>query len=237
MLGPEKVPHAVLTARVLAPIFLRWSCVLNAPSDEASDQYKDLTRLTLAAVLHRHGFQEQGLTHSALRAIDTLNDQVVLSDSFYRNSETIKAFISAPPTPLSRRPPISKNVTFYRAGDAASVQVGEWFYAIYIHSILGNHEAPVVEVYDFASRQRPGPEDLRQCRARGKRYNDGVERISHHAPYGLRDLPDKANQFHFIASGLPAPSVDHLQPQVGLFAVSDPFSLMQDIQQLFGHDA
>lgn len=49
MLGPEKVPHAVLTERVLAPIFLRWNCVLNAPSEEASDQYKDLTRLTLVA--------------------------------------------------------------------------------------------------------------------------------------------------------------------------------------------
>jgi hypothetical protein len=101
---------------------------------------------------------------------------------------------------------------------------------------LGNHEAPVVEINDFASRQRPEPEDLRHCKAKGQRYNDGVMRIEHHAPYGLRDVPDRNKQFQLVASALPAPSVDHLQPSVGLFVVSDPFALLQGMQHAFGHD-
>lgn len=235
MLAPEKIPHEVLTAQVLKRVFLRWGCVLKEPGDEANPHYKDLVCLTMAAVLHRHGFCDEALTLTALDSVDRLNEHVVLSDTFERNSDAIKALMTSPPTPLVRRPPVAKNVTFWREGDAASVQIGEWFYAIYVHNILGNHEAPIVEIYDFASRQRPEPEDLRQCKAKGQRYDDGVMRIEHHAPYGLRDVPDRARQFQLIASGLPAPSVDHLQPSVGLFVVSDPFALLQDMQHAFGH--
>lgn len=236
MLGPEKKPHEVLTAQVLKRVFLRWDCVLQGPRDDASPHYKDLVCLTMAAVLHRHGFHDEALTQTALEAVDRLNEQVVLSDTFERNSDAIKALLTSPPIPLVRRPPFDKNITFLREGDVLSVQIGEWFYAIYVHSILGNHEAPVVEIYDFASRQRPEPEDLRHCKAKGQRYNDGTMRIAQHAPYGLRDVPDRARQFQIIASGFPAPRVDHLQPSIGLFAVSDPFTLLEDIQRAFGHD-
>lgn len=233
MLGPEKDLHEALAARVIGPLLLRWNCVLNASGEVATDHYKDLICLALAVMLHRHGFKDDGLTHGALRAVDRLNDQVVLSDAFYRQREAIKALLVSPPTALSRRPARSKDQTFWRAGDAASVQIGEWFYGIYVLEILGNHEAPIVEIYDFASRQRPSPADLLQCRAKGQRYNDGQQRISRHAAYGLRDLPDRANQFQIIASGVAAPGTDHLQPSVGLFAVSDHFRLLRDIQALF----
>ncbi|KAF0866450.1 hypothetical protein [Pseudomonas sp. LD120] len=235
MLGAKRSAPEALAAGVLAPLLLRWNCVLDAPGDEVSEHYKDLVRLTLAVVLHRHGFQDDGLTKAALQAIDRLNDKVVLSDTFYCHREAIKALVVSPPIALSRRPATGKNQTFWRAGDAASVQIGEWFYAIYVQSIVGNHEAPIVEIYDFASRQRPGPEDIRGCQAKGQRYNDGVERISLYAAYGLRDLPDRANQFQVIASGVPAPRVDHLQPAIGLYAVSDHFRLLKDIQAVFGH--
>lgn len=236
MLDPEKKPHEVVTAQVLKRVFLRWDCVLKEPCDEANSHYKDLVCLTMAAVLHRHGFCDEALTRTALDAVDTLNEHVVLSDNFERNSDAIKALLTSPPTPLVRRPPVPKNLTFWREGDAASVQIGEWFYAIYVYEILGNHEAPIVEIYDFTSRQRPEPEDLRHCKAKGQRYNDGVMHIDRHAPYGLRDVPDRARQFQILATGLPAPRVDHLQPSIGLFAVSDPFTLLQDIQHAFGHD-
>ena len=235
MLGPKKTTHEELTARVLKQVFLRWDCVLQGTCDETSPNDKDLVCLTMAAVLHRHGFRDEALTRTALDAVDRLNRKVVLSDTFERNRDAIKALMSSLPTPLTRRPSVAKHVTFWREGDAASVQIGQWFYAIYVHGILGNHEAPIVEIYDFASRQRPAPEDLRHCKAKGQRYSDGVMRIEHHAPYGLRDVPDRARQFQLIASAMPAPGIDHLQPSVGLFAVSDPFTLLQNIQRAFDH--
>lgn len=235
MLGPDKHAHEILTARVLEWVFLRWGCALQKPVDEADSQGHDLVCLTLAAVLHRHGFCDDALTRSALDAVDRLNRRVVLSDAFERNSTAIKALLGSLPTPLARRPPLARHVTFWRAGDAASVQVGEWFYAIHVHAILGNHEAPVVELYDFVSRQPPVAEDLRACKAKGQPSADGVPRVDRHAVYGLRDVPDRAGQFCLIASGMPAPSVAHLQPSAGLFGVSDPFTFLEDMRQAFGH--
>ena len=150
-------------------------------------------------------------------------------------SAAIKTLLGSLPTPLARCPPLARHVTFWREGDAASVQIGGWFYAIHVHAVLGNHEAPVVELYDFVSRQPPASEDLHACKAKGKPNADGVLCIDRHAVYGLRDVPDRAGQFCLIASGMPAPSVDHLQPSTGLFCVSDPFTFLEDVRQAFGH--
>src|ERR1700712_224928 len=98
MLSPEKIPHEVLTAQVLKWVFLRWGCVLKEPCDEANSHYKDLVCLTMAAVLHRHGFCDEPLTRTALDAVDRLNEHVVLSDAFERNSNAIKALLASPPT-------------------------------------------------------------------------------------------------------------------------------------------
>jgi hypothetical protein len=234
MLGPEK-PHADIAASVLSQILLRWNCVLDAPVDEATPGYKDQACLALALVLHKHGFRDAALARKAMDAVDSLNRAVALSDSFHRAGPEIKQLLASTPVPLARRPARQKNTTFWRAGEAASLQIGKRFYAVYIHKVTGANEAPVVELYDFVSTRRPVARDIAGLRSRGGRYKDGVDRIQRFCVYGMRDVPDLANQFHLITGSAAPPAKEHLAEPVGLYAVSDVFRLLEDIQDSFSH--
>lgn len=234
MLGPDK-SHAELASSVPSQILLRWNCVLQARDSEATPGYRDQAALVLALVLHKHGFQDLLLTRKALDAIDRLNAAVALSDSFFRSSPELKTLLASPPLPLARRPATPKSVTFWRAGEAASVRVGKRFHALYIHRVAGAHEAPIVELYDFDSARRPSAEDLAGLPGRGGHYNDGIDRIKRFRVSGMRDNPDPANQFHLIEGKVAPPEAGHLAEPVGEYAMSDVFRLLEHIQDSFKH--
>ncbi len=234
MLGSNRSDHEKISSRVVSQILLRWNCVLQAPGDEVAKNYKDQTSLALAVVLHKYGFHVPSLIKRAIKAIDILNKEVALSDNFFRKSVAIKEFIVDLPRPLNRRPSTQKDITFWRAGEVASIKIGKLFYAVYVHEIFGSHEAPIVELYDFASPLMPTAADLLHSRAKGGPYNDGVDRIERFAVYGMRDIPDMANQFHLVASNVPPPSNDHLGEAVGSYVVSDVFRLIGSIKRSFG---
>ncbi len=234
MLGPgRKDAFGEVAEAVISQLLERWDCVLRAPEDEVSTLYKQKTKLALATVMHKYGLQDAQVTAGALAAIDELNEMVALSDDFLRKSEPIKAFLSAPPKPLSRRPTKPESLTFLRAGDVIAMQVAGRYHAAYVHEV-GQNVAPVIELYDFVSAAKPMLNDVVSHRAKGGKYNDGTERAEKYQVHGLKHLPDGANQFHLLGSGVAAgPSQTHLGAPVGLYSVTHTFKLLQSVGRLF----
>ena len=127
---------------------LRWNCILNADKDAVTDNYKLITTLGLCIQLHKYGFADKDLTAKALKAIDKLNKDVVLSDDFFRKSDEIKKIINLTPVSLKRKPTIPENITFYREKDVISIQLDNKFYPAYIHKLTGTNESPIIEFYN-----------------------------------------------------------------------------------------
>ncbi|WP_328682944.1 hypothetical protein [Streptomyces sp. NBC_00343] len=96
-------------------------------------------------------------TAHAIRAIDELNHEVVLSDAFARQSENSKKFLSTEPAPLTRKPSAPRPLTFLRAGDVLSVELGGRFHAAYVWEVEGLNETPVIEFYADTFSRRPWP--------------------------------------------------------------------------------
>lgn len=238
MLGPgKKDAFGQVAAAVMPQLLARWNCVLRAPDEAATELYKQKTWLALATVLHKYGLQHPHVTEQALASVDRLNQAVALSDDFFRKSDTIKAFLSTPPKPLSRRPAKPESLTFLRAGDVIAIRLGNDHHAAYVHEV-GQNVAPVIELYDFASSSKPGLQELLSCRARGGKYNDGIDRVEKYQVHGLKSVPDPADQFHLLASGVTTgPSQGHLGAPVGLYSVVHMFRLLQTIERVFQEHA
>lgn len=234
MLGPgKKNDFDNVVQTVLPQLLTRWNCVLQADDEETTVPYRQKTVLALATVLHKYGMCDAGITAGALAAIDSLNLAVALSDDFFRKSEAIKTFLLTAPKPLSRRPGKAESLTFLRAGDVISIRQEGRYYAAYVHDV-GQNTAPVVELYDLVSDHRPAFDDLASGRAQGARFNDGSVRVERYQVNGLKSIPDPANQFHLLASGVAAgPSTSHLGPPVGLYSVTHLFGFLRAVGRVF----
>lgn len=222
-----------IEAYVLPKLLARWNCILEGSAEEVSAGYADKTALALALLLHKHGMAEPALTLRAVQAIDKLNAAVALSDAFFKNSDAIKVLLASPPVALKKRPSTRDNLTFLRAQDVIAIQLGQYFYAAYVHEISGFNEYPIIELYEGRFDSRPATADVQGRAAWGETYNDGLTRISMHAVFGMRHVPDPANQFHLIASGITTvPERGSLLPSVGLFTVSDLFQLQKLLKKI-----
>lgn len=218
---------------VLPKLLARWNCVLQGPAGEVSPGYQDKTALALALLLHKHGISESALAVRAVQAIDNLNAAVALSDAFFRNTDAIKDLLASPPLALKKRPSTRDSLTFLRAQDVVALQLGQYFYAAYVHEISGFNEYPIIELYDARFNCRPAMTDVQGCAAWGETYNDGLPRVSLQAICGMRHLPDPANQFHLIGSGVSEkPGRSHLQDARTLYALSDLFSLQKNLRKI-----
>ncbi|MBB5620102.1 hypothetical protein HDE69_001140 [Pedobacter cryoconitis] len=221
-------------ADFLPKLLSRWNCVLKAGKEEIGAYYKEKVILVLAVLLHKYGFKDKTITEQALKAIDKLNKGVVLSDHFFRKTEEIKAVLNSDPVPLKKRPGHRESITFYRSKDVISFQLDGQFYAAYIHGLVGQNNYPIIEFYDQVFTRVPELKDLKNVKARGAVYNDGVARISLDAIYLMKYLPDLANQVHLIAAGVEEkPSNDHLEESVGLYGMSDIFRIQDTIRGIF----
>ncbi|MFZ6731807.1 hypothetical protein ACO0LG_07780 [Undibacterium sp. Ji42W] len=218
--------HLTVAGYVLPRLLARWNCVLNASNDEATPLYRDKTVLALALLLHKHGMTETAITKRALQAIDNLNAAVALSDAFFRNTDAIKALLNTPALALKKRPSTRDSLTFLRAQDVVAIQLEQYYYAAYVHEISGFNEYPIIEFYRARFEHRPDMAALQGCAAQGETYNDGKTRISLHAVCGMRHVPDPANQFHLIATGITdQPDQSQLGASVGLHTISNLFQL------------
>jgi len=225
-----------VSSYILPKLLMRWNCILEAKEYDVSKVYKEKVTLALAILLHKYGFHDKELTQKAITAIDKLNDGVILSDDFFRKSDKIKAFIKAKPIELKRKPPLPETITFYRAKDVISINIDNKYYIAYIHKITGVNESPIIEFYDESFENIPEIEDLNRIKAKGQKFNDGTVRIAHFAIYGLKYMPDLANQIHVIKSCVEtekAPINKNLEAQIGLFTVSNLFSIQETIKKLF----
>lgn len=134
-------------AYFLPNLLLRWNCVLKA-GKEVSDNYKEITILEIAVLLHKYGYADNSITKQAIEAIDHLNKKVVLSDDFFRKSDEIKNILLSLPISLKRKPAIAESITFYRKKDVISIQLDGKYYAAYIHELTGINESPKIEFYN-----------------------------------------------------------------------------------------
>ncbi|MFZ6745566.1 hypothetical protein ACO0LC_20265 [Undibacterium sp. JH2W] len=220
---------------VLPKLLARWNCILQGPAEEVSTGYKDKTALAMALLLHKHGMADSALTQCAVQAIDNLNAAVALSDAFFKSNDAIRDLLNSPPVALKKRPSTRDNLTFLRAQDVIAIQLEQYFYAAYVHEISGYNEYPIIELYDGRFDSRPDMADLQGRAAWGETYNDGLTRISMQAVCGMRHVPDPANQFHLVASGITTPpDRGSLGPPVGLYAMSDLFRLQKELQKVGG---
>lgn len=214
--------------RVWEKIENRWNCVLQAPKDEVTDNYKLITLVAMAVLGHKYGLSIEKIKQKAFDAMDMLNKKVVLSDDFERKTPEIKKFLETVPIPLKKRPAMPENITFFRPEDVISIQHKGKFYAAYVHRDMGVNEAPVIEFYDAVFEQVPSLQLLENIPAKGRKY---VEKF---AIVQLKFLPDPANQVKLIASAIKnPPKNDHLKASVGLFALFDIFGIQQEMEKLF----
>lgn len=208
----------------------RWNCVLN--SKKISSNYKQITILALAVLLHKYGFKDSEITNNAIKAIDLLNKKVVLSDDFFRKSEEIKQFILSTPKPLKRKPSKPESITFYRKGDVISIQLENHFYAAYIHKISDGNGNPFLEFYDAVFDKIPTLKELENLPAKGQLF-DGVERVANFSVKGIKNNPDLANQIQLVAACVKnMPSTKHLKEAI-VYTISDIFKIQNTIKSLF----
>lgn len=222
-------------ARVWEQVFNRWNCVLqeNNP-DKIHPLYRYKTLLAMAIIAHRYGLNIDAIRQEALDAIDALNEQVALSDDFFRHSPKIKEFLHTLPNPPKRRPPMPDNITFLRPQDVVSIQHKQRFFAAYVHKDTGINENPIIEFYDVVFEHEPTWYEVQNLPAKGASYQDGTTRIQHYAISQMKYLPDPANQVKLIASAIATPpKSEHLTPAVGLYMMSSIFQLQNDIEMLF----
>ncbi|MGX6603440.1 hypothetical protein ACWKSP_15055 [Micromonosporaceae bacterium Da 78-11] len=217
MLGPE-AGRAELGPRVIPPILARWRCLLDA--EDASAAYRDKMWVALATLLHRYGLQDDTVTDRAVTAVDDLDRDVVLADTFARQAPAIKAFLRSPPTPLTRRPRQPRATTLFRAGDVLSVQHDGRFHAAFVREVHGTGRYPVIELYAgvFGS-----PPTLAQLSGRAAARERGRAR---YGVVGLTYLPDPAGQVVAIAAArTEGPQGGDPGPADGLYTLTDLIEL------------
>jgi hypothetical protein len=203
--------HGELEKAVIPPILTRWRCLLEA--DDAAPAVKNQVWVALATLLHKYGLSDDIITARALTAIDELNRDVVLSDSFYHQTPAIKTFLQSPPVPLNRRPRRPRPVTFLRPGDLLSIQLDGHFHAAFVHRVEGVNEYPIIEFYAGRFHQPP---TLAQLSGRAAARDRGWARFG---VEGLTYLPDPANQVVALASQhTQAPQGDEPRPGDPVYA-------------------
>lgn len=221
------------TQGVLNKLMPRWNCALDAEQSEVSENYKEMLILSLAVLLHKYGLLNQDITQKALSAIDRLNDKVALSDAFFHQTDKIKELINSKPIPITKKPwPPKNNITFYRAKDVISIQLGQKYCAAYIHDNQHN-QTPIIEFYDAVFDSRPKWEDIKGKKAKG----NSKMNICKYSIAGMKDLPDYANQIHLVEANISqTPDNSHLTQDVGLWTVSDIMDIQESIRGIFGNN-
>ncbi|MFF9346257.1 hypothetical protein [Streptomyces sp. NPDC014734] len=227
---PPGRSHAEIERAVLPPVLRRWRCLLDG--EDAGAASRNVARVALAALLHKYGFQDPHTTAAALRAVDDLNHDVVLSDAFERRSPEIKELLASAPVPLTRRPRRPRALSFLRPGDVISFEVSGRFHGAFVRDVHDADEFPVVEFYAGSFTRPPTWAELsgRDAAAERGRARFGV--------VGLAQLPDPAHQVRAVEARRPLPPAgEEPRPGEGLWTLTDLMSLQEDVFRLFGDRA
>ena len=101
-----------------------------------------------------------------------------------------------------------------------------------MYELEGGHRAPIIEIYDFFARKKPAIENVLRSKAIKGMYKE-VGKAKRFAVYGMKNVPDLANEFHLIASGVSTGPADESLGSSTSFYVSDIFSIADDILEMF----
>lgn len=154
--------------------------------------------LALATCLHQVGLIDPELTERAVSGIAELNARVWLSDVFERQSADVAALLRSAPVALTRSPPTRETITFTRLGDLLAIRTGDVYVIGHVHGDTALNQAPVVELYETTFAQLPEPDNVVGSRAAGEQRGDGPASVSVLGVFGLRHIPDPAEQIALI---------------------------------------
>ena len=216
---------------VEARLFRRWNCTLNASDpSEKTENYQDNIWVAIVTLMHKYGLNIDAYLPKAFAAIDRLNERVVLSDAFHRQTEDIKAFLQTPPPALKRKPGHRASTTYYRRGDVLSIQVEDFYFGAIIDKIHGINEAPIIRLYVPVYDRQPTLEEVLGSQPQGGRI--GV--------FGLTYMPDLAGQVILLGACQEPPEVipepgSFLALNPNAFIVTDLFKMSEELLSYVAH--
>lgn len=188
-------------AEVVPPVLQRWGGLLDPTEKDYDRMIGHQVALALATCLHQVGLVDDALTARAVAGIAELNDGVWLSDAFERQSAEIVALLHSQPEPLTRRPPTRENITFTRPGDLLAIRSGDRYVVGQVLADTATNQAPVIELYETTFAEPPAPEDVVGTRAAGETLGNNPPSQMRMAAFGLRHIPDPAEQMILIGVG------------------------------------
>lgn len=210
----------------------RWQIALDGA--ETPDSYRQQTRLALALLLHKYGWQDARLTKQALAALPMLAPQ--LPEAFERVVARIEDHLRSPTVAPQRRPARIKHAPQFRPGDLLAVRHAGKVYCAFIHEIErdgSGNQYPIIEFFSRVFDRVPSADELKGVTAQGHRYDDGVWRADRYAIIGLDRNPDPAGQIEVLTTNLAcAPDGSRLGASVGLYAIRHLFRLPEIIADL-----
>lgn len=193
---------------VVPRLLRRWSGLLDATDATYDRMIGHQVAIALATCLHQVGLVHEALTDRAVAGIPELNEGVWLSDTFERQSPEITGLLRSTPTALTRRPPTRETVTFTRPGDLLAIRTSGRYVIGHVHGDTAINQAPIIELYATTFEQLPAPDDVVGTPAAGVPWGDGPPSIDVLWVYGLRHIPDPAEQIHLIGVAQTTPP-DH----------------------------
>ncbi|MCH1918687.1 hypothetical protein L9G15_04495 [Shewanella sp. A3A] len=217
---------------IINPLKHRWQLALTdpQPNSESPQYYSYKNRLLMAILLHKYGLVDTDLTAQALKDIELLNERVVLSDQFFRQSDALKTLLSTPTSLIARKPNKADSPTFFRQGDVVSIRYGDYYYCAYVFDIYGYNQMPAIQLFAKRFSQPPQLAELDGVAAltlpRG-----GEARVEQWYVAGLNWLPDPAGQVELIKAQSPiTPTLT--APTFGI-TMAEWFTWQQQLPQLF----
>ncbi|WP_417761555.1 hypothetical protein [Shewanella sp.] len=182
-------------ALIIDPLKNRWQMALTDPSasQQPPQYYSYKNRLLMAILLHKYGLADTQLTAQALKDIDLLNQHVVLSDHFFRQSDALKTLLTSDTSLITRKPNRTDNTTFFRQGDVISIRLGDYYYCAYVFDIYGYNEMPALQLFAKRFVQQPQLAELEGVAAVTENRGGKAE-VAQWYVGGLSWFPDPAGQ-------------------------------------------
>ncbi|MFW6691356.1 hypothetical protein [Streptomyces sp. MAR4 CNX-425] len=232
--------EGVRYADVVPAVKGRWRFLLDATREDSGASESERMNgykvaIALATALHEVGLVDPELTESATAGIHALNDAVWLSDAFLHRTDDMIALLRSPPPPLTRKPSTRETLTFTRGGDVLAIRLRRCWVVGHVHLVDGPNRHPHLELYERTFAELPDPSEAVGTRAWGHSHGRSQAHVTRLIVAGLRHLPDPAEQFHLIASGVTvSPDNAHLHDEGIVGTHVDLFELLEMARSVGG---
>ncbi len=211
---------------VASNLFERWNNIELLNSDKYKF-YKLKIYFIVGVLFHKYGLVDETVTNKAIKALKTLDDNVVTCDKMSKEVPNIIKLLKAKPVELKRNPRNTRSkYTNYRENDIIAIRLNNMFYVAYVHKIRYN--APIIEFYEVLFNHLPKLSEIKDIKARGFTYQNQEPTIKKYMLDLAIRIPDFANQIHLIGNDQNLkliPDNSHLTQSIGLYSVADVFNI------------